>query len=157
MVRRRILIVEDEFFIAENCASDAEEAGFEVAGPYLKLGDVPQELSGISGAIIDLKVGGVLAYALIDRLLEMNIPITLYTGYDVHCCPKKYAELSRVIKPLPCVEAVKDLMRQLATLNAQQSSALNFRLPARADRRPALAQALTQNEAMIANSRDRPA
>jgi hypothetical protein len=113
MVRCRILIVEDEFFIAENCASDAEEAGFEVAGPYLKLGDVPQELSDISGAIIDLKVCGVLAYALIDRLLEMHIPVTLHTGYDVRCCPKKYAELPLVMKPIPCVEAIKDLMRQL--------------------------------------------
>ena len=102
--------------------------------PYFKLGDVPQELSDISGAIIDLKVGGVLAYALIDRLLEMNIPITLYTGYDVHCCPKKYAELSRVIKPLPCVEAVKDLVRQLATLSAQQSPVLSSGCqPARID------------------------
>ena len=42
MTRRRILIVEDEFLIAENCASLVEEVGFEVAGPYSKLGDVPQ-------------------------------------------------------------------------------------------------------------------
>ena len=113
MTRRRILIVEDEFLIAENCASLVEEVGFEVAGPYSKLGDVPQELSGISGAIIDLNLCGASAYPLIDRLLEMNIPVTLYTGYDARHCPKRYAELSRVTKPTPCLDAVKDLMRQL--------------------------------------------
>jgi hypothetical protein len=105
MTRRRILIVEDEFFIAENCASVVEEAGFEVAGPYSKLGDVPQELSGISGAILDLNVCGVSAYPLIDRLLEMNIPVTLYTGYDSHGCPKKYEKVPRVMKPTPCLDA----------------------------------------------------
>jgi hypothetical protein len=53
---------------------------------------------------------------------------------DVRCCPKKYAELPRVLKPLPCVEAVKDLARHLATLSAQQSSVfLNCRQPASAD------------------------
>jgi CheY-like chemotaxis protein len=113
MTRRRILIVEDEYLIAENCASCAEEAGFEVAGPYSKLGDVPQELSGISGAILDLNLCGVSAYPLIDRLLEMNIPVTLYTGYDARYCPTKYAKLSRVTKPTPCIDAIKDLMRQL--------------------------------------------
>ena len=41
MPRRRILIVEDEFLIDEACASVVEEAGFEVAGPYSRLKDVP--------------------------------------------------------------------------------------------------------------------
>jgi hypothetical protein len=113
MTRRRILIVEDEFFIAEDCASCAEEAGFEVAGPYFKLNDVPQELSGISGAILDLNIGGVSAYPLIDRLLERNIPVTLYTGYAARSCPEKYASLSRVLKPSSCLHAVNDIMRQL--------------------------------------------
>ena len=67
MPRRRILIVEDEFLIDEACASVVEEAGFEVAGPYSRLKDVPQELSGISGAIIDISICGVSAYPLIDR------------------------------------------------------------------------------------------
>ena len=113
MPRRRILIVEDEFLIDEACASVVEEAGFEVAGPYSRLKDVPQELSGISGAIIDINIFGVSAYPLIDRLLEMNVPITLYTGYDARCCPGQYAKLHRVNKPPPCLDAIKDLMRQM--------------------------------------------
>src|SRR5215475_8077784 len=114
MPKRKLLIVEDEFLIAEDCASTAEKAGFEVAGPYLKLEDVPSDLAGISAAILDLNVCGVSAYPLLDRLLEMNIPVTLYTGYNAKCGPEKYAKVSRVNKPSACTDAVKDIMRQLA-------------------------------------------
>ena len=113
MSKRKLLIVEDEFLIAEDCALTAEEAGFEVAGPYSKLKDVPHDLAGISAAILDLNVCGVLTYPLIDRLIDMNIPVTLYTGYRAHYGPQKYANLPRVIKPQTCDEAVKAIVRQL--------------------------------------------
>jgi hypothetical protein len=90
------LIVEDEFLIAEDCALTAEEAGFDVAGPYSKLKDVPQDLAGISAAILDLNVCGVLTYPLIDRLIEMNIPVTLYTGYRAYYGRQKYANRPRL-------------------------------------------------------------
>jgi len=113
MPRRRILIVEDEFFIAEDCASTAEEAGFEVAGPYLRLKDVPQDLAGISAAILDINLNGDSAYPLIDRLIAMGIPVTLYTGYSAKHDPEKYANLPRVMKPSSCVAAIKDIAQKL--------------------------------------------
>ena len=112
MARRRLLIVEDEFFIADDCASTAEKAGFEVVGPFLRLADVPQDLNGISAAILDLNLNGVSAYPLVDRLLEMKIPVVLYTGYDADHDPK-YADLPRVNKPTTCDEAIIEIMRQL--------------------------------------------
>lgn len=56
MARRRILIVEDEITLGDECTSHAEEAGFEVAGPYSRLKDVPADLTGISGAILNIGV-----------------------------------------------------------------------------------------------------
>ena len=112
MARRALLIVEDEFFIADDCASAAEKAGFEVVGPFFRLADVPQDLTGISAAILDLNLNGVSAYPLVDRLLEMKIPVVLYTGYDAEHDPK-YADLPRVNKPTTCDEAIIEIMRQL--------------------------------------------
>ena len=54
MTQHRVLIVEDEFFLADDCALHAEESGFEVAGPYSRLEDVPQDLVGISVAILNI-------------------------------------------------------------------------------------------------------
>jgi hypothetical protein len=113
MARRKLLIVEDEAFIAMDIADTAEKVGFEVAGPFSRLEQVPQDLTGISAAILDLNVGGTSAYPLLDQLLERNIPVTLYTGYDANCGPEKYAKVSRVNKPSSCADAVKDVMRQL--------------------------------------------
>ena len=111
MARRRILIVEDEILLGDDCAFCVEDAGFEVAGPYSRLKDVPQDLLGISGAILDVNIGGDTAYRLVDRLLKMSIPVIIYTGYDVRREPQEYAGLPRVMKPDPCHEAVRKLIR----------------------------------------------
>src|SRR5215831_8977206 len=116
MPRRRLLIVEDEVLLAEDLAVIAKEAGFEVAGPYSRLSDVPEDLTEVSAAVLDLNVCGASAYPLIDRLLEMNIPVTLYTGYDAKCGPEKYANVPRVTKPSACADAIEEVTRQLANL-----------------------------------------
>jgi DNA-binding response OmpR family regulator len=113
MARRGILIVEDEILLGDDCASHVKEAGLEVIGPYSKLNDVPEDLTGIAGAILDINVAGRSAYRLIDRLLEMNVPVVFYTGYDVRHDPGKYAEIPRVPKPAACVYAVQELIRGL--------------------------------------------
>jgi hypothetical protein len=114
MTRRRILIVEDAILPGDECASHVENAGFEVAGPYSNLKDVPEDLAGIEGAILDINVGGASAYRLIDRLLEMNIPVILYTGCNIRHDPRRYATLPRVSKPNSYFDAVRELIRQLA-------------------------------------------
>jgi FixJ family two-component response regulator len=111
MTQRRVLIVEDEILLGDDCAALVKEAGFDVAGPYSRLEDVPQDLVGISGAILDVNIGGKSAYGLIDRLLEMNIPVIMYTGYRDG--PPKYASVLRGTKPAPCRDAVLELIRQL--------------------------------------------
>ena len=78
------------------------------------LEDVPQDLADIEGAILDINIGGASAYRLIDRRLEMNIPVILYTGCDIRHDPQRYATLPRVSKPNSCFDAVRELIRQLA-------------------------------------------
>jgi FixJ family two-component response regulator len=113
MARRGILIVEDEILLGDDCASHVQKAGFEVAGPYSRLKDVPEDLAGIAGAIIDINVAGKSAYRLIDRLVEMNIPVVFYTGYGDHHDFGKYGKIPRVKKPAACCEAVQELIREL--------------------------------------------
>ncbi len=47
-------------------------------------------------------------------LLEMGIPVTLYTGYDASNLPEKYAHVPVVTKPRDCAEALDLLSRQMA-------------------------------------------
>jgi hypothetical protein len=59
-------------------------------------------------------VCGDSTYPLIDRLLEMDIPVILYTGSEIPHDPQKYAKLPRVAKPSPCRKAFEALIRQIA-------------------------------------------
>jgi hypothetical protein len=110
MTPRTILVVEDEYFLADECALCVRKAGFEIAGPYGTLEEVPN-LSGISGAVLDINLRGSWVYPLLDRLIAMNIPVTIYTGYGE--LPSKYDTIARVIKPAHCSEAVENLCLQI--------------------------------------------
>jgi CheY-like chemotaxis protein len=115
MIRGRILIVEDEYFIADHCADLVRKAGFAVAGPFYSLEDVDVRLWEIDGALLDINLRGASVYPLLDDLLDWRIPVTLYTGYALEALPAKYAGLSHVLKPNKPSEAVKELCRQIRT------------------------------------------
>jgi DNA-binding NtrC family response regulator len=114
MMPRTILVVEDEYFLADDCASLVKRAGFDVAGPYGSI-EEDLDLKEIAGAVIDINLRGTGVFPLLDRLLEMNIPVVVYTGYNE--LPEKYAMVPRVIKPTHCSEAVKALCRQFENLD----------------------------------------
>jgi DNA-binding NtrC family response regulator len=116
MTPRTILVVEDEYFLADDCALCVRKAGFDVAGPYGTLEEIP-DLSGISGAVLDINLRGSWVYPLLDRLIAMNIPVTIYTGYSA--LPRKYDAVSRVMKPAHCSKAVDDLCRQIKVRSTQ--------------------------------------
>jgi DNA-binding NtrC family response regulator len=112
MTPRTILVVEDEYYLADDCATCVRSAGFDVAGPYGSLEEIP-DISGITGAVLDINLRGTWVYPLLDRLLAMKIPVILYTGYAE--LPTKYAAVPRVTKPAPCSEAVDELRALITT------------------------------------------
>ncbi|MGY8709664.1 response regulator [Bradyrhizobium sp. 18BD] len=105
-MRRKMLIVEDDYLQADDCARIAEEAGFHVVGPVSNLQDAMAELDGdIDCALLDINLQGVKAYPLLDKLLSREIPVAVFTGYD-HL-PPPYDQIPVVLKPADCAEAVR--------------------------------------------------
>jgi len=68
-----ILVVEDEYYLADDCAASVRRAGFSVAGPYGGIEEIPN----ISGAVLDINLRGSPVYPLLDQLLARNIPVVL--------------------------------------------------------------------------------
>lgn len=110
---RKILIVEDEYFIADDRAALARQAGYHVVGPFASVDEARPHAASASGALIDISVNGTESYKLVDALLEMGIPVTLYTGYDASNLPEKYASIPVVTEPRGCAEALKALCKQM--------------------------------------------
>ena len=89
--------MEDEYFIADDCAALARRTGYHVVGP---LASIDEARPHASGALTDINVNGTAPYKPIDVLLEMGKPIALYTGYDAAALPKKYSHTGDKAKRL---------------------------------------------------------
>jgi CheY-like chemotaxis protein len=101
--RKRILLVEDEYMIAEDMAEDLRTLGVEVVGPVPSveraLAAVQAE-ADLDGAVLDINLKGQMVYPVVDALRERNVPVLFTTGYDAGAIPARYANVERCEKPL---------------------------------------------------------
>lgn len=100
---RRLLVLEDEFFLAEDMTRGLQEQGAEVIGPA---GDIDRALDlldgtpRLDGAVLDINVRGEMAYPVADALIARRIPFVFVTGYDKAVIPRRYADVIRCEKPV---------------------------------------------------------
>lgn len=76
---RRILVVEDEYFIAVDIKEKLEAAGAVVVGPVATIGKALSLLATetLDGAILDLNLGGQMGFRVGDAFKERAIPFVL--------------------------------------------------------------------------------
>ncbi|HEY0625812.1 MAG TPA: response regulator [Allosphingosinicella sp.] len=97
----RVLIVEDEYYLADDLAHALKKAGAEVLGPVGTLGDAERAVAAGSFdvAILDMNLRGDMAFPIADRLTEEGIPFVVATGYNSASLPERFAGVPRVEKP----------------------------------------------------------
>ena len=111
---KRILILEDEYFIASDLERALEKAGAVVVGPVgdLAKGLALAEAEAIDAAVLDVNLGGNVSYAVAEKLADRAVPYMFLTGYDAWSLPDAYRSTPRVAKPFP-MRAVLDRIGQL--------------------------------------------
>lgn len=100
---RRVLIVEDDYFLAEDLKAELESKGAEVVGPAGRVSDALALLANaqrLDGAVLDVNLGGETAYPIADALRAKKIPFVFVTGYDASFIPAAYADVTRCEKPV---------------------------------------------------------
>lgn len=100
---KSVLMVEDEYLIADALCSAFEMEDVHVVGPFPNVASAMKELDkGIHAdiAVLDVNLNGERVFPLADRLMADNVPIILTTGYDSDAIPRDYAHLQRLQKPL---------------------------------------------------------
>jgi CheY-like chemotaxis protein len=97
----RILVVEDEYLLANALANDLASAGHAVVGPFAGLGTAKAGLrkERIDLAILDVNLGAEVVYPLADELTESKIPFILLTGYGANDLPQRFRRSPRLAKP----------------------------------------------------------
>ena len=110
----RILVVEDEFMLADELHMVLEAAGALVLGP---VGSVEEALrciamaSTIDGAILDVNLDGELVFPVADHLAARGVPFLFTTGYDRSIFPARFAEAPHCEKPVPIHQVTRTIGR----------------------------------------------
>ncbi|MCJ2030234.1 response regulator [Methylobacterium sp. J-043] len=103
LLGRRVLIVEDDYFWADELRQGLQKAGAVVHGPVASVEAALQILDSevaLDGAILDLDLRGERAYVVADRLIARDASFVFVTGYDAGALPDSYAAILRFEKPV---------------------------------------------------------
>jgi CheY-like chemotaxis protein len=110
---RRILVIEDEYLVAQLVVDFLEDAGAEVVGP---LGWVDEAVafiqshhSSVDGAVLDVNLHGSESYAIADALVAKNLSFVFVTGYGERALEGAYKSFPRCEKPFKQQDLVKAL------------------------------------------------
>jgi DNA-binding response OmpR family regulator len=98
---KRILVVEDEYFIARDLERALQAADAIVVGPVatLEQGLDLAESQTLDAAVLDVDLAGERAFEIADRLSARDVPWAFLTGYDEWALPAPYRSASIVAKP----------------------------------------------------------
>ena len=112
---RRVLVVEDEYFLADDLTQALVQIGAEVIGP-VPTREEALDLLAVAGsidlAVLDINLEGEAVFPVADILSEQEVPFLFATGYDQASVPARYQHV-------PCWEKPFDphtLARALAKL-----------------------------------------
>lgn len=108
---QRILVVEDEYFLADDLVQALTKVGAVVIGPasiaraaLALLEGEPPDL-----AILDINLKGDISFVVADALAERNLPFVFATGYDEGTIPERHASRPRWQKPFDAAEMLNSL------------------------------------------------
>jgi CheY-like chemotaxis protein len=112
---QRVLIVEDEYFLAQDLAEYLNHLGVEVVGPVGTVTDALELLhyADIQGAVLDINLRGERVYPVADVLEQKQVPFVFASGYGEELEPNAYTDIPRCIKPLDFAELANTLLDQM--------------------------------------------
>ena len=110
---RRVLVVEDEYFTANDIARELAKAGAEIVGPVGRLDEALalSRQARIDMAVLDLNLHDEMVYPAADVLIARQVPIVFLTGYDAEIIPPSYAHLAQCVKPIDPERVIEELAK----------------------------------------------
>lgn len=118
MKGKRVLVVEDEYMLADDLRRAFEDHGSTVLGPVGNVGDALNTIATgetIDAAVLDLNLGGERAFAVADALVARGVPLLIATGYSERDIPDRFAKIKRCEKPVDPDRVVEALARAIGS------------------------------------------
>lgn len=112
----RILVVEDDYYLATDAVRALQGAGAEVIGPCpnekAALGELARRHP--DAAVVDINLGLGPSFKLAGTLRERGIPFVFTTGYDQEIIPEEFGDVERLEKPVQLRHMVGAVSKLLA-------------------------------------------
>jgi DNA-binding NarL/FixJ family response regulator len=103
----RVLVVEDQYLLADDLKKELEDHGAKVVGPINNLGAAQDQVSrdGFDVAVIDVKLGNELAWSIADELMQQKNSIWVRHWLRSRCDSRTLSAHSEMGKAIQHVEA----------------------------------------------------
>lgn len=109
---RQVLLVEDDYFIADDLRLQFEESGAEVLGPVASVEKALALIAAspqMDGAVLDVNLRYLMVYPVADALRERGVPFVFATGYQKATIPARYADVPHCEKPVGATQVARAL------------------------------------------------
>ena len=127
----RILVIEDEYFIARELTALLETKGAKVVGP---LGNLDQALrqvarDGFEVAVVDINLQGAEGYPVADELKRQSVPFVFASAYGEERIPARFADVHLWQKPFSERALVEDVRRLCEGVRSGQQAVSSVSTP----------------------------
>jgi two-component SAPR family response regulator len=111
---RRVLVVEDQYLVAEEMRRMVAGLGGQVVGPLARAKPALDMLAAqeVDLALLDINLGPEDAYPLARELIRREVPFFFATGCEPWVVPDDLRDVPRLDKPLTS-KALADAIRRL--------------------------------------------
>jgi len=110
---RRIIVVEYEYFLADDISRALRLHGAEVAGPVGELDDALPVLNGgraLDGAVLDVNIRSEMIFPIAHALRTRHVPFVFTTGYDKVSIAPEFRDVMLWEKPIDLTAMVRGLI-----------------------------------------------
>ncbi|MDB5412637.1 MAG: Phytochrome twocomponent sensor histidine kinase [Rubritepida sp.] len=116
---RKVLIVEDQYLIADDLSELVGDLGGDVIGPTSRVVSALAAIrsEGPDLALLDVNLGEELVYPVAAALQAAGIPFLFTTGYDAAVIDPRFRDVPHLVKPIlkgRLAQAVRELLSRAA-------------------------------------------
>ena len=97
-----VLVVEDDYYLADDTQQTLEAAGACVAGPYARVAESLSRLAEghVDCGVLDLNLGEGPSFATARALKQRRVPFVFLTGYGRDVLPDDFNGVELLEKPV---------------------------------------------------------
>jgi DNA-binding response OmpR family regulator len=109
---RRILVIEDEYFLAEDIARELKLLGAQIVGPVgevEKAASIAENDVALDGAIVDINLHTEMIFPVARTLRRRRVPFVFASGYGVTAIESEFRDVLLWEKPFDVAAMAREL------------------------------------------------